>query len=356
MTVRVRHGDDGVAAIVGECEGAQNLNFSGEIEALTMAERRKWITNFEATVDRDREENFRAYLLYGRDALIDMRAQAEGTDTTGGFLVPKGFSRQFFTSLKEYDGLFDAATVVTTDTGAEFPMPIDDDTATNASVVAESGTSTTQDVVFDQISFGKTPQWRSGIIRASVEVVGDARFNFQILLAGMFARRFARGIGANFITTLLTAATLGKTAASATTIAGDDVLDLMASVDSAYAQNGAFLMNATTLVTLRKLKGSTSGDYLLPFGRNAVGRPTLFDAPIFLSPSMPAMTSGLKPVAFGDLSRFLRREVRRSLVTKAYIERYAEYGQIGYEGLWRVDGKLAKATNAPVSVKYLQMA
>ena len=68
---------------------------------------------------------------------------------------------------------------------------------------------------------------------------------------------------------------------------------------------------------------------------------SLFDAPIYLSPSMPAMTTGLKPVAFGDLSRFLRREVRNSLMTKVYVERYAEFGQVGYEGFWRVDGLLA---------------
>lgn len=354
MALRIKY-SDGVE-IVRESEEERKLDFSEEIEPLTMAERRKRITDFETTVNRDREEHFRAYLLHGKDALLDTRAQAEGTDAAGGFLVPKGFSRQFLTSLKEYDGLFDAATVVTTDTGADFPMPIDDDTTNNAAVVVESGSSTPRDAVFDQVLFAKAPLWRSGIVRASMELVGDAGFDFQALLAGMFARRFARGIGATFVTTLLTQATLGKTAASATTIAGDEVLDLMASVDSAYAQSGAFLMNATTLVTLRKLKGSTSGDYLLPFGRNTVGRPTLFDVPIFLSPSMPAMTSGLKSVAFGDLSRFLRREVRGSLTTKVYIERFAEFGQVGFEALWRVDSALAKAGSAPVPVKYLQMA
>lgn len=43
------------------------------------------------------------------------------------------------------------------------------------------------------------------------------------------------------------------------------------------------------------------------------------------------MTTGQKTVAFGDLSRFIRREVANSLSTKVYFERYAEFGQIGYE-------------------------
>ncbi|MBZ5527072.1 MAG: phage major capsid protein [Acidobacteriia bacterium] len=321
----------------------------------TADERRARITAYEREAEAPREENFRAFLLYGKDGL-DERAQGEGTGGTGGYIVPQSFARQFLASLKAHDGLFDAATVVVTDSGAEFPMPVDDDTGNVAAVVAESGASTPQDASFDVVAFGKSPQWRSKIVRASMEVVGDAGFNFQALLAGCFARRFARGIGAAFIATLLGAATLGKTATSATVITADELLDLVASVDSAYAQNGGWLMTFATFTTLRKLKGSTSGDFLLPIGRNAEGRPTLFDMPVFLSPSMPAMTTTLKPILFGDLSRFLRREVRNSLVTRTYVERFAEYGQVGYEGFWRVDGALAKASSAPVPVKYLQMA
>jgi HK97 family phage major capsid protein len=71
---------------------------------------------------------------------------------------------------------------------------------------------------------------------------------------------------------------------------------------------------------------------------------------------MPAMTTGLKSVAYGDLSRFFRREVLGSLTVKTLVERYAEVGQIAYEASWRVDGALAKAANSPVPVKYLQQA
>src|SRR5262249_53518994 len=158
--------------------------------------------------------------------------------------------------LKSYDGIFDAATVVLTTNNGVFPLPLDDDSANNAAIVSESSPSSTLDTVYDQLLFGRCPMWRSGQVRAPRELAEDSGFDLRTLLAESFGRRFARGIGAAHTTALLGAATLGKTAASATAITGDEIVDLIASVDPAYGANGAFLMNFTTFTALRKLKGS----------------------------------------------------------------------------------------------------
>jgi hypothetical protein len=70
---------------------------------------------------------------------------------------------------------------------------------------------------------------------------------------------------------------------------------------------------------------------------------------------MPAATTGLKPILFGDLSAFIRREVEGSYVVKTFHERYAEFAQVGYEAFWRIDGALAKGATI-VPVMYLTMA
>jgi HK97 family phage major capsid protein len=307
--------------------------------------------------EAEREKLFRDYLCYGKDVFAgEERTQSELTGSTGGVIVPQAFYNKLTIALKQYDGIFDAATLVPTSGGADMKFPLDDDSASAAAVLAENTASAITDAVFDQLSFPKCPKWSSGFVSASTEVAQDAFFDLTGLLARAFGRRFARGIGAAHTATLLTAATLGKTAASATTVTGDELLDLISSVDPMYAQNGSFLCNLTTLTTLRKLKGSTSGDYLLDIDTDANGRPTIFGYTVFVSPSMPNMTTGLKSIAFGDLSRWIRREVIGSLEVKTLKERYAEVGQIGYLGLWRVDGALAKAANSPVPVKYLQQA
>lgn len=306
--------------------------------------------------DPNYEAAFRDFLRLGKEGLTDeMRALAVGTDSAGGFITPASFADRFTISLKQHDQLFDVATLIETDKGTAFSFPMDDDTGAVATIVAENAQSTTAaPVVFDNVAFGRCPQWRSGHIICSHELASDSAFPLDSLLAAAFARRFARGVGAQFNTTLLSDADVAVTSASPTALTGDEILDLVAGLDSAYAQVGGFLMNVATLTALRKLKASTGGAYLLPISRDAAGRPTLFDMPVFLSPSMPSIQASAKVIAFGDLSRFIRRQVRNSLTVKTYVERYATSGQIAYEGFIRTDGKLAKAANSPLPVRLLQ--
>jgi len=317
-----------------------------------LAEQKAVLAAHEAAEQRE----FRDFLKFGNGGLGEERAQSVGTDSAGGYLAPVDFYNQLLVALKAYDGIFDVATVVQTEHGNACTVPIDDDSGQAASVIAENGTSSSVDAVFDRVSFGKIPTWRSGHVRASIEIAQDSAFDLTALLARAFARRFARGIAPTFTTSLLSQATLGKTAASATAVTPDELLDLMASLDAAWAQQGSFAMNFATFMSIAKVKASTGGSYLAPISNDAQGRPTIFGRTCYLSPSMPAMTTGLKSVVFGDLSRFLRREVANSLKVRTYVERYAEVGQVAWEGFWRVDGALAKAANSPVPVKYLIQA
>ncbi|MGH9636983.1 MAG: phage major capsid protein, partial [Candidatus Angelobacter sp.] len=64
----------------------------------------------------------------------------------------------------------------------------------------------------------------------------------------------------------------------------------------------------------------------------------------FFSPSLDVN------ICFGDLSRFIRRVAM--VEVKSYAERYAEYGQVGFEGFMRCDGHLLRTDNA-APIKYL---
>lgn len=322
---------------------------------LTEAEKRARVAQLEMRDRRWQEEQFRNFLRLGREGL-DERAQAVGVDAAGGYITPASFAASFTESLKAHDEIFEASTLIETDRGTGCSFPIDDDTAAVATIVAESGTSLlSSPVVFDQIAFGRAPMWRTGHIICSNELVTDSRFNLAGLLARNFGKRFARGVGASFITKLLTDADVAVTSAAPTALTGDELLDLVSAVDSDYQMRGSFLMRSATLTMLRKIKSSSGGDYLLPIGRDANGRKTLFDFPVYESPSMPAATAGLKAIAFGDLSRFIRRQVRNSLTVRSYTERYATADQTAFEGFLRVDSALSKAANAPMPIRLLAM-
>lgn len=361
MKIKVKHSDEGVMEILREAEelesrSVESLDFSDEIHSLSMAERRALIASFEVKTKREREQAFDIFLRHGKDALTDeQRAQASGTDASGGYLTPASFASSLADSLQQHDELFEVATLIETEKGTAFNYPIDDDTQATATIVSENSQSLTNSpATFANVAFNRCPMWRSGHIIASMELANDSAFPLSTVLAMLFGRRFARGCGAQFITNLLADADAGVTAAAQSTVTADEILDLIASVDAAYSISGVFLMRTATLTSLQKLKASTGGSYQIDFDRDVNGRTTLFGYPVYISPSMPALGAGNKSIAFGDLSRFVRRQVRNSLSVKMYSEKYATSGQVGWEGFLRVDGKLAKAASSPLPIRLLQ--
>jgi HK97 family phage major capsid protein len=313
------------------------------------------------------DERFLAYLRKGSDVLTQeernrigserSRPQlsaylSEGTGSAGGYLVPQPFADRFESMLQQYDQLFSIAKIFSTSTGAPTGYPILDDVSNEAAIVAENAASSQVPTPFAKLAFAQCPTWRSGQVIASVELAQDSNFDLTGLAAGAFSTRFARGIGAYMVGLLLEAAALGVTAASATAIAGDEIYELIDSLNAAYITNASFLMTHATYTSLLRLKGSGSGDYLFHPTFDGAGRPTLCSFPVFFSPSMPAMTAGLQSVAFGDLSRFLRREVAGSLQVKTYRELFAASGSIAWEAFWRVDGGLL-LSGSQVPVNFL---
>ena len=302
------------------------------------------------------EAAFRDFLKHGKEAIPEeLRALAVGTDSAGGFITPQSFADAFLISLQQADQLFTVATLAETAKGTACNFPIDDDTQAVATIVAENQLSvTTAPVVFDHIAFGRCPMWRSGHIIAPLELAADSAFDLSTLLAGAFGRRFARGCGAAFTATLLTDADVAVTSAANNAITVDECLTLVGALDAAFAMRGAFLMAFSTYIQLLKQKGAGGGAYLVEAEVDDQGYPTLFGRRVYLSPSMPAIAANAKSIAYGDLTKFIRRQVRDSLLVKVYNERYATSGQIAYEGFLRTDGKLAKATNSPLPVRLLQ--
>jgi HK97 family phage major capsid protein len=131
-------------------------------------------------------------------------------------------------------------------------------------------------------------------------------------------------------------------------------MSLVGSVDPAFMLVGTFMMNPSTLLFLQKLKGSTGGSYLIESKTDAQGYPLLFGRRVYCSPSYPVIGALAKVASFGDHTKFVSREVRNSLAVRAYTERYAEFGQVGYEAHWQIQGDLAKSSAGPLPVRLLQ--
>ena len=133
----------------------------------------------------------------------------------------------------------------------------------------------------------------------------------------------------------------GVTAASATAITMDEVMDLYYSLRAPYRRNAVFIMNDSTIKAIRKLKNG-NGDYLWQPSLTAGQPDTLLNRPIYTSSYMPAIAASNKVILFGDLGYYWVAD-REGRSFKRLNELYAATGQVGFLASQRVDGKLVLA-------------
>lgn len=304
------------------------------------------------------ERHFLTALRFGRDHVPqEVRALSAAIGANGGFLVPESLANAVYSSMKAFDAIFspDVSTVIDTGTGnAPMRFVVSDDTAGTATKIPEGQQVTPSDsVTFGQVSLMECDTWRSSIQAVSMELIDDSAFDVGAYLAYIFGQRLARSVGADFVATLLSSASVGKTGTTGqtTTVIYDDLIDLVGSVDPAYIASPkcGFAMRFSTLLSIMKLKASTGGSPMLSFD---AGRFMLLGKPVFLCPSVPAMAASAKSILFGDFSKFVVRRVADGVEIKRYNELYATGGMIGFQAFLRVKAALAIAAGSDSPIKW----
>ena len=225
-----------------------------------------------------------------------------------------------------------------------------------ASWIDEEGAYTESDDSFAQVSIGA---YKLGtMIKVSEELLNDSVFDLESYIAREFARRigtkeeeaFFTGDGTGKPLGILAAsggAETGVTAASATAVTADELMDLFYSLKSPYRKNAVWILNDSTIKAIRKLKDN-NGQYLWQPSLVAGTPDTILGRPVKTSAYMPAIAAGAKTIAFGDFSYYWIAD-RQGRSFKRLNELYAANGQVGFLGSQRVDGKMI----LPEAVKVL---
>lgn len=278
-----------------------------------------------------------------------------GTDSEGGYLVPDEFEKTLVEALQEENIFRTMAKIITTSSG-DRKIPVVASKGT-AFWVDEEGAIPESDDAFGQVSIGAYKL--ATMIKVSEELLNDSVFNLENYIAREFARRigskeeeaFFIGDGSGKPTGIFNAtggAQLGITAASATAITVDEVMDLFYSLKSPYRKNAIFVMNDATVKAIRKLKDG-NGQYIWQPSLQAGQPDTILNRPVKTSSYVPVIASGSKSIAFGDFSYYWVAD-RQGRSFQRLNELYAATGQVGFRATQRVDGKLI----LPEAIKVLQ--
>ena len=276
-------------------------------------------------------------------------------DTEGGYLVPDEFERVLIQSLEEENIFRTLAHIMNTSSGDK-KIPIVSSKG-SASWIDEVGSYPESDDSFGQVTIGAHKV--GTMIKVSEELINDNVFDLESYIAKEFGRRigakeedaFFNGDGNAKPLGLLSAtggAQIGVTAASATAIKCDELMDLFYSLKSSYRRNAIWLVNDSTIKAVRKLKDG-NGQYIWQPSLVAGDPDSILGRPVKTSSFMPEITAGNKSIVFGDYSYYWIAD-RQGRTFKRLGEIYASTGQIGFLGSQRVDGKLI----LPEAIKVLQ--
>jgi HK97 family phage major capsid protein len=293
-------------------------------------------------------------------AAWESRAQSVGTGSEGGYAVPDEMMKALEVSMLAFGGVRQVATVYRTSSGAALPFPTTNDTANKGAILGENAAASEQAVTFGQLVLDSY-KYSSKYVLVSVELLQDSSVNVPQLIGRLLGERLGRitndhfttGTGSSQPNGIVTAAGAGVTATSLTTTTTYSFLmDLVHSVDPAYRANARFMLSDAALKMVRKVlipqySGDTAGAPLWqPDFR--VGAPDqLLGYNYVINQSMTAPATAVKSIIFGDMSKYIIRDVR-DFELKRLDERFAEYHQVAFLAFLRTDGDLLDAGTDPV--------
>ena len=280
---------------------------------------------------------------------------SEGIDANGGYLVPEEYDTRLIQVLEDENIMRRLGTRITT--SGEHKINIAASTPA-AAWIEEGEQLTFGDATFDQIIMDAHKLHVA--VKITEELLYDNAFGlenyilkkFGTALANAEEDAFINGDGSGKPLGLLAAeggAEIGVTAASATAITADEIINLVYSLKRPYRKNAKFMCNDQTLAAIRKLK-DTTGQYLWQPSLQAGQPDKILGYDIETSPYFPTIAAGKPAIAFGDFSYYNIGD-RGTRSFAELKELFAGNGMVGFVAKERVDGKLV----LPEAIKLLVM-
>ena len=264
----------------------------------------------------------------------------EGTDASGGYLVPEEYDQRLIDVLDEENVLRPLATTITTSGEHKINIAA---TKPAASWIEEGAPLTFGEATFAQIVLDAHKLHVA--VKVTEELLYDNAFKLENYLIEQFGKAlgnaeedaFLNGDGTHKPKGLLTSAKTSVTTAAAD-IKADELVTLVYSLKRPYRKNAAFIVNDQTLASIRKLKDANGAYFWQPSYQ--MGEPDrLLGYPVYSSAYMPSIAAGKTVITFGDYSYYnIGDRGTRSL--QELKELFAGNGMVGYVMKERVDGKL----------------
>ena len=307
------------------------------------------------------KDAFERYLHtgHGRELAAEVKAALnETTGNQGGYFVPVEYSQELVTALVE-NSIVRAAGARSIPMNSQTLKVASLTNTTAAVLTSEAAAYDEKEPTAGEVTF--TAYKYTRIAKASQEIMDDSRYPIwetiilpDVTQAFALAENdaFTTGSGSSQPQGVVTGATQGVVAASASAVTGDEVIALYHALNYLYRGRAKWMLNDAVILAIRKLKDSY-GQYLWQPGLQAGQPDMLLGKPVVTNNHMATFAINAKTILFGDFGYYWIGDRNGSgLEVQVLNELYAANGQVGFACHKRVDGHVMLAA----AFQYLQMA
>lgn len=288
------------------------------------------------------EKAFEAYL---RGVVLEERADVNLTKGENGEIIPSTIANKIIKKMYDICPVLEKATKYTVK--GKLSIPYYDETSGD---ITMAYANEFEDLQSKSGSF-KTIElagFLAGVLtKVSKSLVNNSQFNIVSFVVDQMAYNAARFVERELLIGTtgkiegLSKVTLVKTAASATAITADELIEFQALVKDVFQNNAIWIMSSNTRTALRKLKDGNNryllqDDITAPFGKVLLGKP------VYISDNMPDMATGEMAIYYGDISG-LAVKITEDLEIQILREKYATQHAIGVVGWMELDSKVENA-------------
>lgn len=317
------------------------LDAAEQGQALSQVERRAAAA--EETHTQEELEN-RAFECYVRGIAPELETREAVNMTVGdnGAVIPTSIANKIIGMVKEISPLYQRATHY--NVGGNLTIPSYDESTQKITMAyaTEFTALTSTSGKFTSISLSGF--LTGALTKGSISLVNNSKFDIVSYVIRKMAEAVAEWIENELINGTaskidgLSKVTASVTAAAATAITSDELIDLQESIPDALQANCIWVMSRATRKAIRKLKDE-DGNYLLNKDATSKWGYSLFGHDVYVSQSMPDMAAGKRAVLYLDPTG-LAVKISEEPSVQVLREKFADEHAVGVICWMEVDSKV----------------
>lgn len=317
------------------------LDAAEQGQALSQVERRAAAA--EETHTQEELEN-RAFECYVRGIAPELETREAVNMTVGdnGAVIPTSIANKIIGMVKEISPLYQRATHY--NVGGNLTIPSYDESTQKITMAyaTEFTALTSTSGKFTSISLSGF--LAGALTKVSISLVNNSKFDIVSYVIRKMAEAVAEWIENELINGTaskiegLSKVTASVTAAAATAVTADELIDLQESIPDALQANCIWVMSRATRKAIRKLKDG-DGNYLLNKDATSKWGYSLFGHDVYVSQSMPDMAAGKRAVLYLDPTGLAVKAAENPSV-QVLREKFADEHAIGVICWMEVDSKV----------------